>query len=280
MKNIFVVVIIFNVMSLFSCANTRDKNRTEVYTEPVYSIGWYNADGLSARYITYAKEENIALFPDQKENGPCLEFFVDAIDILDGSEQEFLRQTLYNGMSCQDYVSKLFEDVKNNYLKIRNDAAVQPDAQYNWSYLETFDGAVYPSLFVVSRNRYIYSGGAHGQTEKIYFMLDTKLLSQVSLEDILQNESNALLQKQIDNTLCERYRAAPGASLKSIGFLEDTAGIPENFFMTREGIGFCWNQYEIAPYSMGAIEIVLPYDKIENLLNDRGKALFASLQRA
>ncbi|MDR1256962.1 MAG: RsiV family protein, partial [Spirochaetaceae bacterium] len=117
-------------------------------------------------------------------------------------------------------------------------------------------------------------GGAHGQNEKTFFVLDTGLGSQVFLDDILQSGARPSLQARIDDSLRETYGAAPGASLRTAGFLEDSGGVPENFFLSPDGLGFSWKPYEIAPYAMGAIEIVLPYTLIEDLLNDRGRNLF------
>ena len=42
----------------------------------------------------------------------------------------------------------------------------------------------------------------------------------------------------------------------------------ENFYLGKEGITFHYNVYDIAPYVMGAIEITLPYEMMQHLLND------------
>jgi hypothetical protein len=143
--------------------------------------------------------------------------------------------------------------------------------------MEIFEGKVYPAVLVISKTLYTYSGGAHGQNEKTFFVLDTKLDSQVFLNDILQNDTKSLLQARIDDSLREIYGLASGKSLRTAGFLEDSGGVPENFFLSPDGLGFCWNPYKIAPYSMGTIEIVLPYTQIEDLLNERGRTLFDNL---
>jgi hypothetical protein len=143
--------------------------------------------------------------------------------------------------------------------------------------MEIFEGRVYPAVLVISKTLYTYSGGAHGQNEKTFFVLDTKHESQVFLNDILQSGAESSLQERIDESLRETYGLEPGASLRTAGFLEDSGGVPENFFLSPDGLGFCWNPYKIAPYSMGTIEIVLPYSHINDLLNDRGQALFDNL---
>jgi hypothetical protein len=281
MKSIFFVIFLFSVFALNSCAGLRDNENESDFMATAYGTGWYMGDILPSKYITYSKKEIVPLFEpsvsEKNEKSPKLEFFVDTLDILDDAERKLLRQTLYGGLTCQAYVENVYNNVKDEYQNIKDMAIEQPGAVYDWSHIETFDGTIYPSLLVISRRLYSYSGGAHGQNEKTYFVLDTKLLSKLELSDILQAGAEGELQTRIDDDLRTRYRAAPGTPLTSVGFLNDTAGVPQNFFVSREGLGFCWNPYEIAPYAMGTLEVVLPYAQIKNLLNDRGREVFENL---
>ncbi|MDR0684156.1 MAG: RsiV family protein [Spirochaetaceae bacterium] len=277
MKFIVLSIVLFSALVLNSCAGLRDRESESGPAPTVYSTGWYMGENLSSEYITYSKTEIVPLLPEKKENGPTLEFFMDTLDILEEADGKLLRQTLYGGKTCQEYVENVYNRVTGDYKKRKDDAADASGAAYNWSYSETFDGAVYPSLLVISRRIYNYTGGANGQNERIFFVLDTKLSSKVALNDILAEGAEKDIQARIDDDLRARYRAAPGAPLTSAGFLNDTAGVPQNFFISREGLGFCWNPYEIAPHSMGTLEVVLPYAQIENLLNDRGREMFKSL---
>jgi hypothetical protein len=272
----FSIIIMFFAVILNSCAGLRDAGQKNASAPLVYTTGWYDDGGLSPKYITYERKEELLLLPEELKS-PRLDFSVDTLDVLDEQERKLLQQFLYENLSCQNYASKLFDKIKTDYLKMKDEVISQPDRPYDWTYAEGFDGRVYPSLFVISRSRYILSGGANGQNEKIFFVLDRALRSKVELDDILEGGAKASLQKQINDSLRARYHAKPDAPLTSIGFLEETAGVPGNFFVSREGLGFCWNPYEIAPHVMGTIDVVLPYADIENLLNDRGKALFSGL---
>jgi hypothetical protein len=278
MKIVFLsIVVLFSVLVFNSCTGLRDRGYESGPVPSAYSTGWYIGGDLSSKYVTYAKKEIVPLFPEKKENGPKLDFFVDTLDILDDAERKMLRQALYDGLSCQDYAGNVYNNIKSEYLKTKEAAAAQPGEAYNWTYTETFDGAVYPSVLVVSRTRYYFSGGAHGQNEKTFFVLDTKLLSKVELTDILQTGAENELEVQINDALRARYHAKPGEPLTSVGFLSETANVPQNFFVSREGLGFCWNPYEISPYVMGTLEVVLPYAQIENLLNDKGREMVKNL---
>jgi hypothetical protein len=249
---------------------------------PTIRAGWQSEDELPFEYFTYQFSDDVFLFPDQNNEGPRLTFFLDLIQIQgDGDKkQNFLRQVLYDGLPYQQYASEIFDKQKVDYLSSAELAQLSGDysgESRNWSYMEIFNGWVYPQHFDIVRTRESYTGGAHPTHERIYYVLDTKNYVQIHLDDILQAGARAELQKQIEAELRVKYLAAPNAPLTSIGFFEDSVAVPENFYITKEGIGFCWNPYEIAPYVRGTLEIVLPKAQITPLLNDRGKDIFNNL---
>jgi hypothetical protein len=264
----FVCVLVFG-LALGSCASVKDGG-TDDLELPAESAGWHGKAGVPAKYVTYLKSETVPLLSGK--NSPALEFEVYTLDVSDEDEGGLLRQVLYGGLSCREYAENLFNKVKDEYLLANK---VEP---HDWSYAEMFEGGVCSAVLVISKTLYAYSGGAHGQNEKTFFVLDTKLDTQVFLNDILRSDAKALLQERINGLLREKHGLAPGASLRTAGFLEDSADVPENFFLSPDdGLGFCWNPYEIAPYAMGTIEIALPYSQIEDILNDRGRELFSNL---
>jgi hypothetical protein len=265
----FICALVF-CLAFGSCASVRDGG-TDDFEFPAEGAGWYGKDGVPREYVTYSISETAPL--SAGKNSPALEFTVAALDVLDEDAGNMLRRVLYGGLSCRKYGENLLDKVKDDYLQA-NGAAPQSGVHNDWSYSEVFEGGIYSAVLVVSKSLYAYTGGAHGQNEKTFFVLDTALGAQVFLNDILQSGARPSLQERIDGALRADYNIAPGASLRTAGFLEDLNSVPENFFLSPDGLGFSWNPYEIAPYAMGIIEIVLPYPQIEDLLNDRGRDLF------
>ena len=52
-----------------------------------------------------------------------------------------------------------------------------------------------------------------------------------------------------------------------MGFLQHTnMFIPDNFLLSKRGMLFLFNRYDIAPYSAGEIVIEVPYEEIGHLL--------------
>ena len=53
-----------------------------------------------------------------------------------------------------------------------------------------------------------------------------------------------------------------------------------NFFFTAEGMVYLYNQYEIAPYAAGQIEICLPYEKVLPLVSDAYRKEIEAVQKS
>jgi hypothetical protein len=53
-------------------------------------------------------------------------------------------------------------------------------------------------------------------------------------------------------------------------FENDQFFLPDNFAIVEEGITFFYNSYEIAPYAMGATELILRYDELKGIMPKNG----------
>ena len=113
-----------------------------------------------------------------------------------------------------------------------------------------------------------FTGGAHPNSFTRYFNFDLKTAKLLALEDIfVEGYQQELLQT------AERYfrmeREIPAKKSMGETDYEFPGGrflLPRNFALRRGGIVFCFNPYDIAPYSMGTIEFELPYQAILPIL--------------
>ena len=73
--------------------------------------------------------------------------------------------------------------------------------------------------------------------------------------------------------LYERYLALK-QELEDMGYVTTGDLTPtENFYLSKDGITFYYNVYDIAPYVMGPVKITLPYEMMQHLLSDETMAL-------
>jgi hypothetical protein len=237
-------------------------------------------------YRTLFTEKETPFFSGQ--DGPRLRISLALLDVDSpaepgsplepGSPMEPLRNllwnTLYGGISPGEYGNLLSAHYESQYAEAAAglDASEEPPEVMNWEYAETIKVETQtPRFLVISRNRDYYLGGAHGMQEKVYFVLSPAEQERLKLDDLVR--SRAELQPLVEEALRASAGLKPEDSLRAGGFFEETAPPPDNFFLSRGGLGFHWDPYEIAPYVMGPVEITIPYDKIRPLLSPRGAAL-------
>ena len=131
-------------------------------------------------------------------------------------------------------------------------------------------GIDYLSDNVTSINRYyyLYIGGAHGihgYVRKVYSLSDGKRLR---IEDILINVNDSNLINKVKEKLLLI------ADEESYHNLDELHLQDNNFYITSKGLIFTWEIYEIAPYSMGNIEVLILSDEILPYLKDEYKNIF------
>jgi hypothetical protein len=123
-----------------------------------------------------------------------------------------------------------------------------------------------------------YEGGAHPNAYIQYAVLDLIDKKQLNITDLLNTEDTALLR------IGERYFRNDNSiddtvSLADAGFFvfgegEDFEDSPRygkfhftsNFALTKDGIEFVYNTYEIGPYAVGASSLTIPYNEIVQYL--------------
>jgi hypothetical protein len=215
----------------------------------------------------------ILLFPDLGEKSPQMEF---SLTLLDPVGNELLQNLLYGDLEPGEYADRLIQDYRNFYLELTTQEGEPPElssAVLDWTYEETHGIHTYAGLQVIDRVKEYYTGGAHGMREKNYYVLDLVEKEQIHLMDLFLQGTEAALKTHMEEALRAYSELAPGASLSTGYYFDDSVELSEDFFLTPQGLGFHWDPYEIAPYVVGPVEITIPYEDIEDLFNSRGKLL-------
>jgi hypothetical protein len=118
-----------------------------------------------------------------------------------------------------------------------------------------------------------YTGGAHGYSQTDYANFDLHNGRPLKLSDILIAGFKKPLT-QIAEAAFRRMRNIPAdSSLYAAGFWfpDSVFTLNSNFSLRADKIIFFYNDYEIAPHSMGPTEIDIPYSRIEDLIDPLGR---------
>jgi hypothetical protein len=192
--------------------------------------------------------------------------------------ERLLRDTLYRGLSVRDYTGEQLRVQTLEYRAMgeeaRHNIRLVNSASLNWDYRETFQIPVNSArLLVLRRDRFFYSGGAHPNHDRTYFVFDRELAMRIGLADSIRSGGLAALKELVNRELRLQKKIGPGDSLKKAFFFVDEAEVPESYFFSPRGLGFHWDPYEIAPYAEGHVEVLLPYADVWELLGPEGRRL-------
>lgn len=124
-------------------------------------------------------------------------------------------------------------------------------------YQITYNAGCIVSLFM---DTFTYMGGAHGETKRQSDTWDFKTGTKIMLGDIypLNQASLAKFQKSVEQQISDRLNAVPGSYFDDFSILLQKSFRPENFYIKPNGVIIYFQQYDIAPYSTGIPEFLIP----------------------
>jgi hypothetical protein len=219
---------------------------------------------------------SILLYPEQTSGSPRMNFDLTLLDV-SGPEArvKFFNALLYEGQSPDEYRDGLVEGYRADYMETRDQYNENPNRlSMNWEYTEEMNFNFFSDRWVlINRSRDYYTGGAHGMSEKAFYTVDLEELKTVSWEDMFTAPDSPEFYSLILEALRGRSGLKKDAPLSSGIYFNDNPKISPLFFPGPGGLTFHWNPYDIAPYSEGHLEINIPWEKIDSLLNEEGQRI-------
>ena len=125
-------------------------------------------------------------------------------------------------------------------------------------------------LLALIKTDYSYLGGAHPNTFIDYLNFDLATGEIIKLNDILKPGYEGKLNKIGEEKFKELYQLSDSLTYEEQGFWieNEEFQLNNNFLLSKSGISFLFNSYEIAPYAFGAPEVYISFDDIKDLIKD------------
>jgi hypothetical protein len=157
-----------------------------------------------------------------------------------------------------------FDNYINSNADIYNAASGQ---SFSWVSIKFMDVVFNENnLLTFFVDHYAFTGGAHGLETRDYTVVNSKTGKIIGLADIFQADSDSLLSLIITDKIREIYKVEPRKLLTESGFFVEKVKPSPDFYITRTGIGFYYNHYEIAPYANGPSDVFLRWKEVKALL--------------
>lgn len=178
----------------------------------------------------------------------------------------------------QDFVNFYANDY---FSKLEGFASKENPPKYQASFDIAINKIAETDKFIsYERDDYIYTGGAHGLPNAFVITFDKK--SGLPIESNFLKNTDDKGFKQLLKEGLEEYFVTYSENVYSLDdkdnilkfFLfeetdADNLPLPNNQpYLTEKGVGFLYVHYEIAPYSSGKPNFVIPYEKIKPYLSD------------
>ncbi len=173
------------------------------------------------------------------------------------------------------YVGDLQKQFEESMAEMDYDPADAADGMgymFNWeSELHTTVALYCDPLLVCQTTNYNYTGGAHGYGAAEYAVYSTINGKRQQVDDVFlaDAQSRAGLLKLMHSRLEQMIAKEEGYGDMDVSWdaVKPTAS---NFMVSADGVTFRFNQYEIAAYCYGPIDIVLTVDEIRPYLVEDG----------
>lgn len=121
-----------------------------------------------------------------------------------------------------------------------------------------------PDYLCLEHSNVSYAGGAHPNSAMVFWNFDPKTLKEITLESLIKEGSLPELNAIAEKIFRKNEKLSPTASLKDTYFFEkDTFALNRNFTITKEGLKFLYNPYEIKAYAYGSTELLIPFSELK-----------------
>jgi len=271
-KNIFIPVSI--LLSLFSCTLFSCKRTAQNSTKIVF-------DSIVVKEQIPLLETNDTTLPfaDVKVSFTYPVKFGNKADL--ARLQQIFIGTFFNSIhldtlspqgAVDAYVSgyrEKYKSLSNTYYAEKSRLPKGETPAWYWYYMYNTNKVMFQndSLLSYAVEYSDYTGGAHGSYRITYTNIDLGEMVTVSEEDIFVPNYKKPLTEIIINRLMAQHNVSVPDSLISLGFFNLDEVFPNNnFWLDDKAIHYSYNQYEIAPYSMGVIDVDIPYEDLSSIL--------------
>lgn len=162
-------------------------------------------------------------------------------------------------------IQEAIESFTDGYFELKK---IYHDETIGWE--ATIDGSVIyedKKLLTIELQSFIFTGGAHGYGSTNYLNFDKKRGKEMDDRELFKDREG--FERYAETQFRLQQNIPENEPINSTGFMfeQDHFYLPENIGFTQEGLKLFYNQYEVASYADGPIELVLPYRDIRKFLS-------------
>lgn len=172
----------------------------------------------------------------------------------------------------QKYITD-YRELENDFIEEAKTTGKKPSQESWYAYFEMSSNEIlYNKCNLISYTVSVeyYTGGAHGGHGYNNYVLSLQTGEALEEETIfIPDYQNELAQILVDAIVSANQVTNP-EELEKIGYFNTNEIYPnDNFYINEDGITYTFNEYEIAAYHVGKIDVFLPYESIRHLMREK-----------
>ncbi|WP_350289734.1 DUF3298 and DUF4163 domain-containing protein [uncultured Croceitalea sp.] len=121
-------------------------------------------------------------------------------------------------------------------------------------------------LLSITLNTYTFTGGAHGYAATTFLNFDKGKNLELEPYQLFKDLEGFIALAEIKFREAQEIPKTSNINATGFMFSGDRFHLPENLGFTEKGIQLIYNQYEIASYADGPIELLLPFEEVNQFL--------------
>lgn len=227
--------------------------------------------------IGCSSEHKLAFEPLSYSDNECTDCPNITIEIPKALKQSKLSETINTALEEELILLLVFDDeieaasiteaiqsFINGYEELNK---LYPDETTGWE--AKISGEVSyedKNTITIALNSYLFTGGAHGYATRRFLNFDKRKGKEIENWELFKDKDH------FENFAEAKFRIQEDIpqddAINSTGFMfeQDEFYLPENIGLTEKGLVLLYNQYEVASYADGAIELTLPMNEVKNYL--------------
>jgi len=183
--------------------------------------------------------------------------------------EEVISKLTFDDEINAETIQQAIESFTNGYFELKK---IYPDETIGWK--ATINGIVTyedNDLITIELQSYMFTGGAHGYGSTNYLNFNKKRGKEIDTWELFEDKEG--FREYAETQFRIQQNIPVNKSINSTGFMfeKDNFYLPENIGFTEKGLKLLYNQYEVASYADGPIELTLPYKDIQKFLSGKIK---------
>lgn len=211
-----------------------------------------------------------------KSDYNCANINIEVIEATNKRDiSNFINATIFDSIKNAVYIGENPNEVENYtdlthsfvslFTKLKSE--LKQDKIPSWeASTKTKVGYQSNKMLNVVIDYYVFTGGAHGYGAVRSLLFDAKTGKILPLSEIFSDIEK--VKSLAETKFRKQEKIAQNTSLNDAGYFFDKNifVLPRNIMFTKNGLSLYYNQYEVASYANGPIEIELLYEEVKPYL--------------